>query len=265
LNRNTLPTTTTPGAIVAPSGRILIPGAVDGYTKRGTPIPIIAGGSGEGGEGGTGTGGTGGNAGGAGGEGGTGQGGQDPAGGGGGPKLDGPFDQARAERLIANLRADLDKAKGKTTEIETRSKAQLDQIAKALGLKSDADPVELQKQLDTRASEARQARLELAVYRAAKTAGADADALLDSRAFLAAMADVDLAAADADSKIDAAVKAAVKANGKLAAAPAAPGKSGAEITGGTGTGEKITEEQLAKMTPQQITEALQAGKLAHLL
>jgi hypothetical protein len=265
LNRNTLPTTTAPGAIVAPSGRILTPGAVDGYTKRGTPIPIIAGGSGEGGEGGTGTGGTGGNAGGTGGEGGTGQGGQDPAGGTGGPKLDGPYDQARAERLIANLRADLDKAKGKATEVEGKSKAQLDAIAKALGLKSDADPAELQKQLDARASEARQARLELAVHRAARAAGADADALLDSRSFLAALADVDLASAGAADKVAEAVKAAVKANGKLAAAPAAPGKSGAEITGGAGTGEKITEEQLAKMTPAQITEALNAGKLAHLL
>lgn len=80
-------------------------------------------------------------------------------------------------------------------------------------------------------AEARTNAVQLAVYRTAATAGADPDALLDSRTFLTALADVDPKDAAAVTK---AITEAVKANPKLAATPAA-GASGPPIPGGPGT------------------------------
>lgn len=80
-------------------------------------------------------------------------------------------------------------------------------------------------------SEARTAAVELAVYRSAAKAGADPDSLLDSRAFLNALADIDPKDGAAVAK---AIADAVKANPKLAAAPAA-GSSGPALPGGPGS------------------------------
>jgi hypothetical protein len=63
---------------------------------------------------------------------------------------------------------------------------------------------------------------------------------------------------------DDAIKTAVKKFAKLAPGKSA-GKSGAEFTGGSGAGQPITEEQLRKMTPDQIAKAHDEGKLSHLL
>lgn len=68
------------------------------------------------------------------------------------------------------------------------------QIGRILGLVADdavADPAKLTEQLTTTQTEAAQARLELAVYKAAATAKADPAALLDSRAFLTKAAGID--------------------------------------------------------------------------
>ncbi|MEY9837437.1 hypothetical protein [Streptacidiphilus sp. EB103A] len=78
-------------------------------------------------------------------------------------------------------------------------------------------------------AEARTAAVELAVFRSAAKAGADPEALLDSRTFLNALADVDPKDTAAVTK---AINDAVKANPKLAAAAAAPGASGPPIPGG---------------------------------
>jgi hypothetical protein len=68
------------------------------------------------------------------------------------------------------------------------------EVGKLFGLVADdavADPAKLTEQLTTTQTEAAQARLELAVYKAATAAKADPAALLDSRAFLTKAAGID--------------------------------------------------------------------------
>ena len=95
-------------------------------------------------------------------------------------------------------------------------------IGKALGFVQDdepADPVKLTEQLTAAGADARQAKIELAVFRAAQATDADPSALLDSRAFLVKLAGVDPSDTAA---ITAAVTEAVTANPRLGK-PAVPG------------------------------------------
>lgn len=60
--------------------------------------------------------------------------------------------------------------------------------------------------------------------------------------------------------------AITKAVGKLAKLTnAKPPRASGDFAGGTGAGAPITEEQLAKMTPEQIAKAHEEGKLQHLM
>lgn len=143
-------------------------------------------------------------------------------------------DAAKAE--IERLRAE--NAKDRTTARDNAAKAARDalvqDLGKALGLVDDKDQAPdvdaLTRAAADREAEAKQARVELAVYRAAGKHDADADALLDSRAFLAKLDGIDPADTD---KIAEAIKAAVNDNPKLKTARAAR-QGGAEFTGGTG-------------------------------
>lgn len=144
------------------------------------------------------------------------------------------------------------RAKENKAVADKAAKAQqdtLDAIAQALGLKKgeDVDPA---KQIETltgdlgkaQASE-RAARVELAVYKAASKHGGDADALLDSRGFLQALADLDPSEKGFADKVAEVIKDAVTANPKLAAAPAAepkpPKKSGSDgMNGNAGNGNR---------------------------
>lgn len=143
------------------------------------------------------------------------------------------------DRAKANKQA-LDKA-------ARDQKALLDQIAETLGLKTkDEDPKAVAEQLTAKLGETetelRTARVELAVYKAAGKHGGDADALLDSRSFLRAVADLDPSADDFGDAVAEAIKTAVKSNPKLAAAPPpepkTPARSGGDIPGAPGGGGK---------------------------
>jgi hypothetical protein len=147
-------------------------------------------------------------------------------------------DKAKAE--IERLRAEngKDRTTAKTKAAEEARNELTQSIGKALGLIKDgdtkADPAELTKQIGALSTEATQAKTELAVYKAASKAGADADALLDSRGFLAKLTDID----PTDSKaITKAIDDAVKDNPKLKLVQAA-GQSGADFTGGSGGNRK---------------------------
>ena len=142
------------------------------------------------------------------------------------PEWDGKVESlpAAAQKLINDLR----KADGD----ERIAKKTLDAIQKALnpdakGEKPTAEA--LTQALTERETEAKQARTELAVYKAASKLDADADALLDSRSFLAKLKDID---PSKTADIDKAIKDAVKDNPKLKLARAA-GTSGANF-GGSG-------------------------------
>ncbi|MDJ1136221.1 hypothetical protein [Streptomyces iconiensis] len=146
---------------------------------------------------------------------------------------------AWAQKALSDARAEAGKtrvtAKQKAADEARADLAQ--QIGKALGLVDNdtpPDPAALTQQLTTAQTQARQTAVELAVYRTAREAGGDPDALLDSRQFADTLADVDPTDTAA---VSAAVEAAVTANPKLAAAPSGPPRGGAEFTGPP-TGER---------------------------
>lgn len=131
-----------------------------------------------------------------------------------------------AAKVIAAIRADYkaERARLRDGGQSAAEKARADlaqEIGRAIGLvKADepADPAALTKQLATTAAEAQQAKVALAVFRVADSAGADPVALLDSATFLAKAGDLNPADTDA---IAAAIADAVAANPRLAAATTA--------------------------------------------
>ncbi|QIK82993.1 hypothetical protein [Sanguibacter sp. HDW7] len=141
-----------------------------------------------------------------------------------------------AQTLVKDLRAEAGAART-TAKANAATEARntlVQDLGKALGLVKDGDtppdPAALTAQLTEQQTAARTAQVELAVYRAATLAGADPAALLDSRAFLDSVKDVDPADATA---ITAAITKAITDNPRLKTVQAAS-KSGADLTGRTG-------------------------------
>lgn len=146
-----------------------------------------------------------------------------------------------AQKIIRELR-------GKDGDERVAAKT-LAAIQKALNpdAKGDEKPTAeaLTKALSERDADAKQAKTELAVFKAATKQGADADALLDSRAFQAKIAELDPTDVKAINK---AITEAVTENPKLKTVLAA-GASGANFTGGSGeSAKKATslEDAIAK-------------------
>lgn len=151
-------------------------------------------------------------------------------------------------------------------------------VAVAFGLETDEakppTPEELAKQLEeaqtrTKASDdrARQTQVELAVYKTAARHGGDPDALLDSRSFANAISKLDPTAADFNEQVGQAVKTAVDSNKKLAAkAPEPKGPEptpagGAPMDGAGGGKRQLGAADVARMTAEEITKAVQEGRL----
>lgn len=164
------------------------------------------------------------------------------------PNFTGDFDEERAKRAIAAARDAEKKAK-----VEAQAaKERLEQILKAAGLTPDGktDPEAALKaaaeERDKAVAAAREASVQLAVYKLAGKAGGDPNALLDSRTFLDRVKDLNPSAADFADKVSEAIKEAVKANPKLAATQAGaqggqgPARQGADHTGGTGGKQRPT-------------------------
>ncbi|WP_445269593.1 hypothetical protein [Streptomyces sp. DSM 41634] len=127
-------------------------------------------------------------------------------------------------------------------------RAALDAVTKALNPNDPAaenDPAALaaavaerDRLLAEHSAELRGARVELAVARAAANAGARGDRLLNSRSFLAAVADLDPTDKGFEEQLGAAIKTAVDADPDLyRAGPTAPPRAGAEFNGAP-TGER---------------------------
>ncbi|MEV0438951.1 hypothetical protein AB0I84_09495 [Streptomyces spectabilis] len=140
---------------------------------------------------------------------------------------------ARLESELTAARAEAGKQRVTAKQrAADEARAQLAQdIGRALGIVPEgeqADPAHLTEQLTASQAQAQQTAVELAIYRAAAAAGADPDALLDSRTFAASLSDVDPTDAEA---VTAVITAAVTANPKLAAAAAGPVRGGAEFPG----------------------------------
>jgi hypothetical protein len=198
------------------------------------------------------------------------------------PKFEGDFDPAKFERLVENLRGDVEAEKAKRTAAEQKAKddqaAFMKKVAAAFGIETDEKkpptPEELAQQLDEARGEtkesraqARQTQVELAVYKTAGKHGGDPDALLDSRQFAQAIAKLDPTADGFDEAVATAVKAAVDGNSKLAAKAPQPKEpeptpAGGAPMDGAGSGKRqLGKADVARMTPEEITKAVQEGRL----
>ncbi|MFF1416564.1 hypothetical protein [Streptomyces sp. NPDC058280] len=164
---------------------------------------------------------------------------------------DGGADDSAA--TIARLEKELDYARKEAGKARTAAKQQAadDAVAavtaklgKALGFGDDdkaPTPEELTKALAERDSKLnerdaalRTKDVQLAVHGHAEKSGAKATALLDSRSFLASISELDPTAAGFGKALDEAIEKAVKANPSFATAAA--GRSGGDLSGGTGEG-----------------------------
>lgn len=174
--------------------------------------------------------------------------------------------QAEIERLRRENGAARTNAKAQAAEEARNELAQ--QIGKAIGLVPDeVDPAKLTEQLTTSQADAKQARVELAVFRNAASAGGDPVALLDSSSFLKSLESVDPTDAAAVAE---AITKAVEANPRLGAAPAdprtpAPNPAQGASASGPGRPAQLTQAELRNMTPEEIGQARKEGRLNDLL
>jgi hypothetical protein len=205
------------------------------------------------------------------------------------PKFEGDFDPKRFEKLVENLRGDVEAEKQKRIDaektFEQRAAEQqadlLKKVAAAFGLDTGEEKPPTPEELTTKLSEeqartkefedrARQTQVELAVYKSAGAHGGDPDALLDSRGFAQAIAKLDPSAPEFAASVEQAVKQAVEANPKLAVKTAEPAKpavpaGGAPMSGAPGQKRQLGAEDVKRMTPEQITKAVEEGRLTSYL
>lgn len=163
-----------------------------------------------------------------------------------------PDDPEKLKEIIRNTRAEAGKSRvnAKAKAAEEARESLVQELGKALGLIQDdtsTSPEELTRQLTAEREAAAQARLEVAVYKAANGA-ADPARLLDSMSFRAALQGVDPADADA---VQNAVKTFVEANPHFTSKPAqVAGPSTVPHAAGSGEGQ-ITKEQFDRMSGEE--------------
>lgn len=198
------------------------------------------------------------------------------------PKFEGDFDPAKYQKLVENIRGDVDAEKAKreaaekkVTEIEQGQADFMKKMASLFGVTTDDEkpptPEQLAQQLAeeqtrTKASDdrARQTTVELAVYKTAGAHGGDPDALLDSRSFANAIAKLDPAADGFDTEVGKAVKAAVEAHPKLAAktpeTKPEPTPAGGAPMDGAGGKRQLGEADRKRMSDKEIAKAVKEGR-----
>lgn len=152
----------------------------------------------------------------------------------------------------------------------------LNKVLAALGIDTGGskapDVQEITTKLQAAQAAERARAVELAVLRAAGRAGADGDALLDSRKFLDGLKDVD--PTDATAITDA-VKAAVTADpryalgtaatdgqGTTTAPPQRQASSTADFNGAPGGNRQWNDADVDRATPAQLLKAIEDGLLA---
>lgn len=162
------------------------------------------------------------------------------------PAADGERTPATAEQTSTGSAADVETLRAEVADWQSKAEGAqqsiVDKIAAALGIAEAGETPTVEQvteQLTAAQRDARERAVDLAVYRAAPTAGADPDALLDSTTFRRQVADLDPSADGFGDKVAAAIADAVKANPRLAPTPAAAPRSGGQITGGSQTGDDL--------------------------
>jgi hypothetical protein len=130
-----------------------------------------------------------------------------------------PADEEDIPNVIKALREDFKQERAKRQAAERKAENAVKDftqtIGKALGLVNDdapVDPVVLTQNLADSQADAKHSKVQLAVFRTAREAGGDAEALLDSASFLKSVHDIDPSDTVA---ISAAIAEAVTANPRL--------------------------------------------------
>lgn len=161
-----------------------------------------------------------------------------------------------AQKAIKDARAEAGKARttAKANAAAEARDALVQQIGGALGLLDDSKdgaplaPEELTRQLTAEREQAMSARIELHLYRTAQRLGANAEQLLDSRAFVDSIDSLDVDPSDVDAftqAVEVKITEAVANNPSLRASQG-PGRSGADLSGGTGAAPPSVETQIAE-------------------
>lgn len=178
-------------------------------------------------------------------------------GGGGGGDLE-SMSQADLAKMVKDLRKEnaSSRTNAKQQAAAEAEQALTDKLAAALGLKEGTDAPtaeDLTNQLAERDAEVRTMRTERAAEQAARKHGADVEALLDSRAFTAKLADLDPSAASFSDDLDALVAAEVEANPRYKTTHGAPAaRGGGDFSGGSGDqSHTFTNDQIQNMSPTE--------------
>lgn len=161
-----------------------------------------------------------------------------------------------AQKMIGDLRNEAAGNRTKAKSAEDERNELLASIGKALGVTDDEqpDPAKLAADLEATQADARVARIEAAAVRAAVKAGANPDALLDSRSFLDTAAKLDPTADSFSTDLESAITKALEANPTLKTTGQAPGKSGADHTGETGGRHIFTRAEIQAMTAEDFAK-----------
>lgn len=137
-----------------------------------------------------------------------------------------------AQKAIRDARAEAAKSRtsAKQTAADEARQELTAQIAKALGLADDeeVDPAELTEQIEQAQAAAWRSGVELQVHRVASRLGGNADALLDSLAFIDSLddlVDVDPRSGEFSTQLEAKVQAALDRNSSYRAASQAQAAS----------------------------------------
>lgn len=177
-------------------------------------------------------------------------------------------DPVAAKAEIEKLRREnaSSRTNAKATAADEARKELAQTIGKALGLVNDepVDPAELTKQLTATQAQAKQAALELAIFKAAPDASV-ASALLDSRSFLAKVADIDPTDASALAEVVTDAVANIPALGKRTPAPNPA--QGTSASGPSGAAQ-LTREDVQRLSREgkhdEIVKAQAEGRLQNL-
>lgn len=152
------------------------------------------------------------------------------------PTPQAPSGDPAAEQQLAEANTRAEQAAAERDELRSA----LDAVTKALNPGGDTAPdpaalaaavAERDRLLSEHAAELRTARVELAVARVAADQGARGDRLLNSRSFLASVADLEPLDKGFDDKLTTAIKGAVDADPELYRANATPPRGGGEFNG----------------------------------
>ncbi|EFC80239.1 hypothetical protein [Parafrankia sp. EUN1f] len=178
------------------------------------------------------------------------------------------------QNLVGRLRDENAGHRVRARDASDRYDALVSTMAEALDLDpTDITPDSVTEILGTAADEARQSHLERHAGRAAFRAGADVDGLLDSGKFTAKLDKLDPFSEDFAEKVNDLVADFLDENPRFALSPAGqgqapapvPARSSADMPGGAGNPQLITEADLDHMSPEEINTARLNGELDHLL